>query len=259
MIVTGQNFADNDGQKGALLAPLVVSTEVAVNPLSAAPQFTSVYRYYDRSDILIYVGITSGGILRQRQHNYSKEWWPLVVRQEVDHYPTRDEAHAHEIDLIRVFKPPFNKQHNTEHEVMRAAYTAFKDSELLTPSKDIGGIVQARRKGIDLFCSYEPATYRIKFRTRLEDAPLARYLRHKPTVHVTNAHGYMVGHVISLQPQGPSASGEIRLKPFDPKARVIRAIALLKVEQVKPQKIVVFKRVLLTINPMMPLTGKWDL
>lgn len=85
---------------------------------------TSVYLYYDARDSLLYVGITSRAMRRQDEHNV-KEWWPFVVRQEVVHCDSRAEALALERDLIQDLQPPFNKQHNRNHAVLRDTYLAF--------------------------------------------------------------------------------------------------------------------------------------
>lgn len=87
-----------------------------------APRPTSVYRYYDPAGILLYVGITSRGTARNREHNATKDWWPFVTRQEVEHYPTRDEAAHREVALIRAHRPPFNRQHNPDGGSLREAY-----------------------------------------------------------------------------------------------------------------------------------------
>lgn len=89
-------------------------------PRSTEP--TSVYRYYDKFDLLIYVGITNRGMQRNREHNASKVWWPFVVRQEVDHHDTRLQALAAEKQLIWKYRPPFNKQHNPGHVELVDAY-----------------------------------------------------------------------------------------------------------------------------------------
>lgn len=86
---------------------------------------TSVYRYYDRDGLLIYVGITSRGARRNYEHNASKDWWPYVARQEVDHYETRALALRHERSLILRHCPPFNRQHNPDADAMRAVYVAY--------------------------------------------------------------------------------------------------------------------------------------
>lgn len=85
---------------------------------------TSVYRYYDRAGLLLYVGITARATKRQREHNGDKEWWQFVTTQEVEHYPTRIQAAGREKSLIREFRPPFNRQHNPDHESLRAYYLA---------------------------------------------------------------------------------------------------------------------------------------
>ena len=86
---------------------------------------TSVYRYYDKRGLLLYVGITRRGTARNSEHNASKSWWQHVVRQEVSHYSTRRAAHNMEKELIRQYRPPFNVQHNPGHEEVREAYLAF--------------------------------------------------------------------------------------------------------------------------------------
>lgn len=83
---------------------------------------TSVYKYFDKAGILIYVGITGSGALRNRQHNESKEWWKFVRRQQVEHFKSRALAHEREVQLIERFKPPFNKQHNKDHAASRRFY-----------------------------------------------------------------------------------------------------------------------------------------
>lgn len=87
---------------------------------------TSVYRYYDRNNLLLYVGITSRGIARNFEHNATKAWWQFVDQQRVDHYSTRDAARAAERQLIRQYRPPFNVQHNPTHMQDSEAYLEFR-------------------------------------------------------------------------------------------------------------------------------------
>lgn len=94
-----------------------------MKPILAVP--TSVYRYYDVHNILLYVGITSRGARRNQEHNAGKEWWAWVHRQDVDHYASRELATAREKHLIESHRPPFNKQHNRDHAAQRAAYLLF--------------------------------------------------------------------------------------------------------------------------------------
>lgn len=89
---------------------------------------TSVYRYYDRLGVLLYVGITSRGATRNGEHNATKSWWKYVNNQQVEHYPTRDAAVHRERELIREFRPPFNVQHNPGHADVAAVYVAARKS-----------------------------------------------------------------------------------------------------------------------------------
>lgn len=91
-----------------------------IPPASPAP--TSVYRYYDRDGVLLYVGITSRGPERNREHFKSKEWWRFVFRQDVSHYASRREAEEHERNLIQRYQPPFNVVHNPLWESLREEY-----------------------------------------------------------------------------------------------------------------------------------------
>lgn len=89
---------------------------------------TSVYLYFDETDVLIYVGVTSRGTRRQREHNSDKEWWPFVSRQEVRHFDSRPEALAEERALIVAHRPPFNTQHNPMHADTRVAYLNMREA-----------------------------------------------------------------------------------------------------------------------------------
>ena len=60
---------------------------------------TSVYKYFDRSNLLLYVGITSRGVQRQSEHNSDKPWWNYVASQQIEHFSTREEALQREKDL----------------------------------------------------------------------------------------------------------------------------------------------------------------
>ena len=114
----------------------------------AAP--TSVYRYYDTDDVLIYVGITGRGVARNIEHNKSKEWWPHVARQEIDHFATREEALAEERRLIGTHLPPFNRQHNPQHELARASYlSVIKAAEFAASTNRLER--QQRRKHLPLY------------------------------------------------------------------------------------------------------------
>lgn len=91
-------------------------------PSAPSPTKASVYRYYDAQGVLLYVGFTQRGLARNLEHAIGKEWWPFVHRQEVDHFPTPEQALAAERRLIGAHRPPFNRQHNPDYAGMRSAY-----------------------------------------------------------------------------------------------------------------------------------------
>jgi hypothetical protein len=58
----------------------------------------------------LYVGVTNNVPQRMRAHS-RKWWWPLVVPElcEFSEHQTRDEAEAHERDMIRWYQPEVNR------------------------------------------------------------------------------------------------------------------------------------------------------
>lgn len=98
---------------------------------------TSVYRYYDKHGVLLYVGITGRGMARNAEHNKTQEWWPYVTRQEVDHYKSRRAAGNIEKQLIQQHRPPFNVQHNPGHGDVRDAYLTFRNGNVPMGASDL--------------------------------------------------------------------------------------------------------------------------
>jgi hypothetical protein len=95
------------------------------NDCPQVPRRTSLYRYFDSLGVLLYVGITDRGNQRNSEHDKSKNWWTFVARQEVSHFETREDALAAERACIAMHRPPFNKQHNPDHDKTKAAYLSY--------------------------------------------------------------------------------------------------------------------------------------
>jgi predicted GIY-YIG superfamily endonuclease len=72
---------------------------------------TSLYRMYDSSQRLLYVGITSRGPRRWREHMASKAWWDEVATVSVEHFPLRSDAASAEQWAIRNERPLYNVAH----------------------------------------------------------------------------------------------------------------------------------------------------
>ncbi len=68
----------------------------------------AVYQLFGADDELLYIGMTKNPKARFATHKYSKDWWPLVVRHEIEWYPTYREARVVETRLLRQHRPPRN-------------------------------------------------------------------------------------------------------------------------------------------------------
>lgn len=69
---------------------------------------TSLYRYFDATGTLLYVGITSRRTIRTLQHAGDKSWWGEVASATFEHYDTRAEAASRELEAIRDERPLHN-------------------------------------------------------------------------------------------------------------------------------------------------------
>ncbi|MEV6180170.1 GntR family transcriptional regulator [Streptomyces sp. NPDC052015] len=74
------------------------------------PGETALYRFYDNSDRLLYVGITDCPRTRWADHRRyaAATWWPLATRVTVDWFGAREEAAALELQVIRTSAPLYN-------------------------------------------------------------------------------------------------------------------------------------------------------
>lgn len=72
---------------------------------------TSLYRHFDASGVLLYVGIASDPRRRREQHQRSSKWSALADEMTVEWFPTREEAHDAEKVAIANELPIFNTTH----------------------------------------------------------------------------------------------------------------------------------------------------
>jgi len=173
------------------------------------PTATSVYTYFDDNEVLIYVGITSRGMQRQREHNNDKAWWPFVARQSVEHFPSSPAAHLREIELIQKNQPPFNSQHNPHHIAMERLYRHTRDvPQTLSFFKIMStGTPRLRVQGSLSTCGLTI------FSTQIQDCSVIRYIRIDIPGSIRVLLGSTtVGRVASENHRGVmfSMSGEVR-------------------------------------------------
>ena len=92
-------------------APLVASGGADVM-VGAGTMGTTLYRFFDAQDRLLYVGIAGRPAGRAHQHSKKKEWWTEVTHSTYEHFTTREAAAAAEVAAIVTEQPVYNVVHN---------------------------------------------------------------------------------------------------------------------------------------------------
>lgn len=79
---------------------------------SGVDDTTALYRLFDASGRLLYVGISNNVHTRIRTHRVDKHWGPLIADARIEWFPTRATALAAEVRAIRRERPRHNVMHN---------------------------------------------------------------------------------------------------------------------------------------------------
>jgi hypothetical protein len=69
---------------------------------------TTLYRYFDSDDVLLYVGITQRDGQRHREHAKNSDWFSLVKTHTITRYPNRQDALEAEAFAIATENPLYN-------------------------------------------------------------------------------------------------------------------------------------------------------
>tara|TARA_R110000737_G_C14621639_1_gene493360 strand:- start:6206 stop:6613 length:408 start_codon:yes stop_codon:yes gene_type:complete len=77
---------------------------------------TSVYRHFDESGDLLYVGRSINPFKRLQEHKYQSSWFDSVVNMTVEKFPTFGAAKKAEANAILSERPKFNMQHQVENK-----------------------------------------------------------------------------------------------------------------------------------------------
>ncbi|MEV1013740.1 GIY-YIG nuclease family protein [Micromonospora sp. NPDC049801] len=85
---------------------------VSAATLALENQPHALYRFFDRTDVLLYVGITADLPTRLKSHRKGKPWWTQVANITIEPFETRQEALDAEKRAIREEGPLHNDQHN---------------------------------------------------------------------------------------------------------------------------------------------------
>lgn len=85
--------------------------EVERTSFVARPKAHHLYRHFDESGKLLYVGISLNAVSRLVGHKRASPWVWSIARMEVETFPTREQAEAAERAAIRNDRPLFNATH----------------------------------------------------------------------------------------------------------------------------------------------------
>ena len=80
-----------------------------------SPVATTLYRYYDEQDKLLYVGITKRPRRRTKEHSAFSKWFTQAKKCTFEHFESRREALSAEFKAIKKEKPKSNITHNHEN------------------------------------------------------------------------------------------------------------------------------------------------
>lgn len=110
-----------------------------------------MYRLFDHSGVLLYVGITGQPKVRFAQHARDKAWWHEVDRWRVEWHSDRNAAEAEEVRLIQEEMPLRNIQ-----RFVPSGPVQDVDVTRTGPGRPkVGGLVRDARLGDDLLARVE--------------------------------------------------------------------------------------------------------
>ena len=96
---------------GFYMRPTVARIRAAIEQGDDAWTGCTLYRYYNATDKLIYVGISNNPPVRAGQHRKLSWWWLEATRCTLEHFATRAEAMQAEIAAIQAEAPAYNIVH----------------------------------------------------------------------------------------------------------------------------------------------------
>lgn len=85
---------------------------------------TSLYRFYDATGALLYIGITNSIPRRLGEHDERKPWFTETAKVTFEHHPSRAAALTAEKKAIKAERPKHNIVHNHGRAEKKAATTA---------------------------------------------------------------------------------------------------------------------------------------
>ncbi|OCB57654.1 hypothetical protein A5677_16960 [Mycobacterium malmoense] len=75
-----------------------------------------LYRFFNKDDELLYVGLTDNPGIRFRTHQSTQTWYTECVLATMEHFDSRNALKRAELNAIRVEKPKYNVVGNPVHK-----------------------------------------------------------------------------------------------------------------------------------------------
>lgn len=75
---------------------------------------TTLYRAFNNKNELLYVGVSNNFLSRAFQHQATSKWHGMATQMTLEHFESRAEAEAAEVQAIKTEKPLFNKKDNED-------------------------------------------------------------------------------------------------------------------------------------------------
>ena len=91
----------------------------------------ALYRYFDVSGRLLYVGKTGDVAVRGRQHIKRSEWMQFAVRSTIKRYDSAESVGRAERRAIKAEQPVFNRQYNDTPEARERLRVYLKQADRL--------------------------------------------------------------------------------------------------------------------------------
>ncbi len=93
---------------------------------SNSPQ--ALYRFWDKNNTLLYIGISNNFLGRIRQHTHTADWFQQAHNVTIEHYNSRAEVEQAEVKAIKAELPLYNKTHNPIYESHVRHWRKIKNS-----------------------------------------------------------------------------------------------------------------------------------
>lgn len=136
---------------------------------------TTLYRFYGPGGELLYVGIAMNPVVRWQTHRRGTSWWSLARFITLEHFASRDEAAAAELEAIESERPLHNRANAVPDDARTSPNRRGVYRDIMRDVREAISAGQlppgARLPTVDDFArDYDCSTTPVKYALRLMDA-----------------------------------------------------------------------------------------